>query len=196
MTIVDDPDLPAPVVEKLRESLMRIKTFSAATRLWNKGLSDRDRQKLGGDLQSSYRQFGTVGMWRKLRGGTVPRAIVDLSRELSFLDDFDRDWLLGELGESLKPAGKSKKPHWDPDRGEVTLEGHIIRKVRTLRNPTNVQLILDEFQKRRWCKKIENPLSGQIQQQLHEALRSLNTGLQQIAFHSERGGKSIHWSDR
>ena len=110
MTTIDERDLPVSVVEKLRESLMRLKTFTVASRLWNKGFSDHDRQKLGGDLQTAYRRLGTVGMWRELRGGTLERAIVEASSKLSFLNDFYRDWLLGELGETLKSPGRSDKP--------------------------------------------------------------------------------------
>ena len=196
MTTINEHHLPVPVVEKLRESLMRLKTITVANRLWNKGFSDQDRQKLGGDLHTAYKRFGTVGMWRELRGGTLERAIVEASSKLSFLNDFDRDWLLGELGETLKPPGRSDKPRWDPIGGELSLEGHIIRTVRTFRRPSNVQQILGEFQQRRWRKKIENPLKEQRQQQLHQALRSLNKGLQRITFHSGDGGKSIHWTDR
>jgi len=124
------------------------------------------------------------------------RAIVDVSTKLQLLHNEDRVWLLEELGETLKPPGKSKKPCWDPDCGELELEGQIIRTVKTFRTPSNIQRILGEFQHRRWRKKVENPLKWQGQQQLHQALRSLNKGLQRIAFHSEDGGKSIRWSNR
>ena len=196
MTTINERDLPAPVIEKLKESLMRIKSFTAASWLWNKGLSDRDRQDLGGDLQTAHLQWGTVGMWRKLRGGSMGRAIVDVSTKLQLLHKEDRVWLLKELGETPKWTGKNKKPCWDSDCGELELEGQIIRTVKTFRTPSNIQRILDEFQHRRWRKKVRNPLEWQGQQQLHQALRSLNKGLQRIAFHSEYGGKSIRWSNR
>jgi len=135
-------------------------------------------------------------MWMKLRGGTAERAIVEVSAKLQLLHKEDRDWLLGELGETLKPPGRSDKPRWDPIGGELSLEGHIIRTVRTFLRPSNVQQILGEFQQRRWRRNIKNPLKQQCQQQLHQALRSLNKGLQRITFHSGDGGKSIRWSDR
>ena len=124
------------------------------------------------------------------------RAIVDVSTKLQLLHNEDRVWLLEELGETSKWPGKNKRPFWDPDCGEIELEGQIIRTVRTFRTPSNIQRILGEFQLRRWRKKVENPLKGQCQQQLHQALRSLNNGLKQIDFHSEDGGKSIRWSNR
>jgi hypothetical protein len=197
VTIDNDFELSTLAVDALRGAYLRIRNVAAANRLWNLRLTDRDRRKLGSDFQTAYRDHGgTVGMWQKLHGGTVERAIVEANVKLQFLNDLDREWLLGELRETLKPPGSSVKPRWDPVHGELSLEGHIIRMVRPFRTPSNIQQILDQFRHHRWRKKVENPLGGQGQQQLHQALRTLNKGLQRISIHSEDGGKSIRWSDR
>lgn len=87
------------VREELQINSLRIKAAVSAARLWERVLTERDHQQLGGDLEKAWREHGTAGMWAKLRGVSVERAVVDVARELNFLDDQTRRWLLRELGE-------------------------------------------------------------------------------------------------
>jgi hypothetical protein len=68
--------------------------------LWECVLTQAERRRLGGDLEKAWRQGGTAGMWMRLRGVAVERAVVDVAWELNLMDDCTRRWLLRELGEA------------------------------------------------------------------------------------------------
>lgn len=67
--------MPAWAEEEWKTAILRMKGTAAALRLWQRVLTDEDRRRLGGDLEEAYVQHcGAVGMWRHLRGVSVPRA--------------------------------------------------------------------------------------------------------------------------
>jgi len=78
----------------------RVKGTTAALRLWERVLTTKDRQRLGDDLEKAYFRYrGAVGMWRQLRGVSVPRAVVAVALQIGFLDAITGQVLLRELGE-------------------------------------------------------------------------------------------------
>lgn len=79
---------------------LRVKGTAPALRLWHRVLTEEDRRRLGGDLEEAYaRHKGAVGMWVKLRGVTVPRAVVAVAIAIGFLDAGTGQALLRALGE-------------------------------------------------------------------------------------------------
>jgi hypothetical protein len=77
-----------------------IQSNTAALRLWEQVLTGPERHRLGGDLAVAWcRLRGTVGMWQRLRGVSVPRAVADVALELGLIDDRRHRWLLREAGE-------------------------------------------------------------------------------------------------
>src|SRR5688572_26338011 len=52
------------------ELLGRIQPFACARRLWTRVLTNAERERLGGDFDTCFQQHGTVGMWRKIHGGS------------------------------------------------------------------------------------------------------------------------------
>ncbi len=134
-------------------------------------------------------------MWRQLRGVSQVRAVVDVAQVLGFLDETKRRWLLREVGEELPPHDLPDRPSWRPATGRLRWRKQVIRTVRILSRPSNVRMILDAFEEAGWPPRIKNPLrNGRDQQQLHQALRSLNKGLKKIHFHAQEGGRSITWT--
>jgi hypothetical protein len=180
------------IVMELHTQYLRVKAEVSAARLWERVLSEEDRQRLGGDLETCYRQLSTVGMWMKLRGVSQARAVADLAHELGFLDQTNYRWLLREIGEVPDAQPPSDLPSWEASSGKLRWKNQVIRKIRVLASPSNIQIILTTFEKAKWRSKIKNPLT-QDQQQLHQALRSLNRGLTNIRFHAQEGGKAITW---
>jgi hypothetical protein len=81
------------------DNATRLKATFSALRLWNRVLTERERQQLGGDLEALYRKHGAAGIWVKLHGVSYERAVVDVAFELNFIDGQTRRWLLRELGE-------------------------------------------------------------------------------------------------
>ncbi len=130
-------------------------------------------------------------MWSKLhRGCSRPRAIIELGMRLDFLDDLAYDWLLREIGETHVPRD-GKRPVWNPNSGQLHFGGKVIRKVRLMKQPSSVQVVLEAFEAANWPESIACPRG---MKSLSEALRTLNSGLKRITFHAQAGGTSISWA--
>lgn len=86
-------------VQELRTQYLRIKSFDSAQRMWERLLTEKDRERLGGDLEQAYLTLATAGMWMKLRGVTLERAVVDVAYGIGCMDQSTRDWLLREIGQ-------------------------------------------------------------------------------------------------
>jgi len=85
---------------KLRESGMRVQTVAATQLFWDRMLDERDRKRLGNDLEDAQRRFsGPIRMWMHLRGLSQPRSIVEVAFGLNLLSEPDRNWLLREIRE-------------------------------------------------------------------------------------------------
>lgn len=94
-------------VQELRAQYLRVKSPAAALRMWERLLTEQDRKRLGGDLEKAYRAHSTAGMWMRLRGVSLERAVVDLAYGLGFLTESTRDWLLRELGQRFEDAQRT-----------------------------------------------------------------------------------------
>ena len=152
-------------------------------------LTPGQREQLGNRLAQCHSRLGTVGIWTELHEVSVNRAVVEVARLLNLLEPTTAGWLLREIGEEPTPPGS---PHWDGAKGELRLEGEVIRRVRVTQNLSNVQRILDAFQAERWTSPIDNPLK-RGPEQLHQTLRSLNTDLKGVRFHAQKGGCAVTW---
>jgi hypothetical protein len=184
---------PQKIRDQLQTQYHRVKPFVSAALLWERVLTADERERLGNDLAASYRELGTVGMWKNIRGGSDLRALIEIAFALNLLNETDHDWLVREIGEELdQPKLRSGRPTWDRCQGRLFFGGNVIRSIRTMKGPSNIHVILEAFEKRAWPIQIDNPLRNG-QQQLHQALRSLNTKLSGIRFHASGGGTIISW---
>ena len=97
----DTPELPLWLEREWQAAYGRVKGYQPARRLWDLVLSADDRARLGGDPEAAYRRFGgAAGMWKQLRGVSVPRAVVDVGLALTVLDPGVGAALLREFGEA------------------------------------------------------------------------------------------------
>jgi hypothetical protein len=186
--------LSQSVANELQTAVLRIGSPVVARRVWERLFGEEDRQRLGGDLEACWRRLRTVGMWMEARNVTFEQAVIDIAEGVNLMDPGTARWLRRELrlegGAAVAPP--VGHPSWNPETGELRLGSQVIRRVRVLRNPSNIQQILEEFQSTGWPSRIDNPLSlGQ--QQLHDTLRSLNSGLEAIRFHAQEGGDAVVW---
>lgn len=160
---------------------------------WKEILTAEQREQLGNDINRAYERFGgSSGIWVKLHGGSRARAIVDVAFEMGLIDAAKHRRLRRNLGAEVEPVSQSDKPRWDAASGKLYLGNQLVRRVRLLQHPSNVQQILDAFQAAGWPRQIKNPLGGD-QQTLHQTLRSLHTGLSGLRFHSQEGGQAVSW---
>lgn len=195
--------------EVFTEALSRITVAASTRRLWDR-LTPAQRKRLaatqrkplhsnqpwllGADLKRALAQHdGPIGMWCILYGVTPARAVLEIAQRLNFLDQGTFEWLLHELGEEPVHAEPGSIPVWNRETGRLQYNGRTIRRVRIMKNPSNIQIILDSFQADGWPRTISNPIREASQQQLHEALRSLNDRLRRIRFASVQGGRVIRW---
>lgn len=90
---------PPDVTRELEANYLRISAPLSAQLLWDGVLTPSDRVVLGNDLKEAYAQGGTLGMWKRLRGVSDARAIIDVARELNLIDGLTERRLLGRTGE-------------------------------------------------------------------------------------------------
>lgn len=190
--------LDLQVGRKFHEALLRISNQAAALEMWRKLFRDEDRALFDNRLESNWPKLGTYRMWMLAKNIEVPElAVINLAEQLNLLSPRDASWLREEMGLKNEPAAPASEedeptPIWDADRGELRLGTEVIRKLRVLQRPTNIQKLVEAFASRNWPPRIANPLSlGQ--QQLHETLRYLNKGLTRIRFRSQQGAKYVTW---
>ena len=182
--------------EKTQETLTglryRIGGWTFANDVWERLMTARERQQLGGELEKARRlHHGIVGMWRRVRNVSDARAIVDIAYGIGLLEVPRREWLLRQIGDEVKSRSETDAPAWNHATGELTYRGRQIRKIRSMRR-TNIGSILDLFQAQDWPQAIDAP-DKWPQQTVNDTVRSLNENLKAIKFHSRDGGRMIYW---
>jgi len=106
MTTATTTDTSTPLTDAhraFRDCYYRIRCTGSAERLWNRHLSDQDRQRLGNKFEAAYRARGTAGMWVALKGISLDRAIIEVGHRLNFLTEADFEWLLRKIGQFSDP---------------------------------------------------------------------------------------------
>src|SRR5436189_3980731 len=86
-------------IKELQTAYLRIKPPMSAVRLWERVLTPADRARLGGNMEQAFADHGTVGMWKKLRGVSGERAVIDVAHKLNLIDDETAEWLKREIGD-------------------------------------------------------------------------------------------------
>ena len=111
------------------------------------------------------------------------------------------DWLLqhdyeppADIAEELlgKPVAPDKRetPAWNAGMCELSFRGEVIRSIRPLaKNPIT---ILSAFEEEEWPRRILSPLSPK--DNLHEAIRTLNKGLDSIEFKADGTCEGVVWA--
>jgi hypothetical protein len=189
-------EISQEVASELNTARLRAQPAVVAERVWRRLFTEEDRQRLGGNLETCWPRLGTVRMWAQARGVSLERAIIEVAHGVGLMSDQTAHWLRRELDlETPPPRPPSDRPVWQAETGQLRAGDGVIRRVRVMREPSNIQQILDAFQSAGWPNRIDNPLPlGQ--QQLHQTLRSLNRGLAKVRFRAQEGGKAITWERR
>jgi hypothetical protein len=88
-------------LEKMRETVMRVRTLNTAYDLWWKVFTPEQRAHLGGSFEAACRRDGAIRMWATVHGCSYLRAVIDIAHKLNHLSSGEREWLLRESGELL-----------------------------------------------------------------------------------------------
>ncbi len=125
----------------------------------------------------------------ELSPSQAAQKILDSGVELS-LDDLIR---LTKLA-ATEPTSQHTI-HWNRDRGELTIDGQVARKVTKPNQSQNIMRVLDEFQRKSWPEQIQIKfLEGEPGKEvIRETVRSLNRGAQGIVFEADGTGGGIRF---
>lgn len=180
----------------LSEIQGRFEPFDSASAIWHDYLTDGDRAELGDDIEVAWeRHGGTLGIVSYARKCSRVEALLWLCEQTKALSAARIRSLRRELGlpakEDRAPSPKVV-PSWNKDRGELSLDGNVIRRVRRGVGH-RIVAILDAFEAGGWPDRIPTPLTLKDDQQMREAVYSLNDRLQAIHFRGDGTGEGIVW---
>jgi len=116
-TTVNNPEPSPQALDEFENCRLRIKGFVSAKLLWDRYLSPGDRKRFDDDLEDAYKRLGTAGIWARLRGVTIQRAVLDVAKKLQTLTDENYEWLLRESGEILDP---------EEAKEQAIIAGHLV----------------------------------------------------------------------
>src|SRR5262249_47669119 len=95
------------------------------------------------------------------------------------------------------PRSALSKPNWVAGDRQLWFRGQMLREYP--REAPNQLLLLASFQKKRWARRIENPLPGDVDypkaDQLVQTVKNLNRSLQPplLGFKVERNREGVRW---
>jgi hypothetical protein len=157
-----------------------------------------DERRLWKRLENARRRRGStrnapLDLWyARHHNMTHPRAIVTLASRMGAGNPASLDWILEAICASSAPSQSLRRIVWDRERGELRIDGQIVRRVRSVSVATNIGQILDAFQKGSWrSTRVANPLADD--QKMREAVSTLNEGLvnNAIRFASDGTGTGV-----
>lgn len=95
-------------------------------------------------------------------------------------------------------TAQAPRPEWRPATGELWFGAIRAKKIQNLGPAVNIVKILEHFQLENWPDRIDDPLPFERQlivakRRLHDAVKSLNTGIIGIRFLSDGTGRGIRW---
>jgi hypothetical protein len=86
-------------LSRIQECELRIRSVVNTQKLWERLTAD-DRECLGGTLEAAFAKYpNPAQMWARLRGVSVPRAVLDVNRKLGLISEQTHRSLLREIGE-------------------------------------------------------------------------------------------------
>lgn len=189
-------ELPPKLGELLHACYLRSQAPAMVERLWERFLTQQQRQQLSGDLRTALQHGGVIAMWRRLFGVDENRAIVEVGRRVGGLCAADYEWACRELGLLPTDSGSPvpTRPSWDRDARELKFGGEVIRRIGRANMALNLIRLLDVFEEDGWSSRVDDPLPGSPDAvRLHKAIRSLNRGLTRIKFHADGTGEGVRW---
>jgi hypothetical protein len=195
LQIVDSTGRPISpeVINELDTAWRRINAPMSADRMWQRLLTEKERESLGASLEVLWSELRTTEIWMRVRGGSFEQAIIEVALGLDLMSTATATWLRRELDlldEELIPI--PERPCWRPNRSVLLFEDQEIRRIRMMQTPSRNQRIVEAFQTAGWPYRLDNPLSCN-EQDLSDAVRYLNIGLTLIRFRAREFGQAITW---
>lgn len=89
--------------EQIKSYFLRIANPATAAILWEL-LTDAERDLLGNDLEKALRNGGIVGLWRRLKGVSAVRAILEVALMTNHIDQMKYQRMLKASGDLDDPG--------------------------------------------------------------------------------------------
>ena len=211
--------IPASIQKRLDELIIRLRIPMIQRLIQVRALSETERDQIGSETKARVEtetehlpaegesptkcrnrpieadqrdQVDFIDLWSRSRKISTARAIVDLSLAVDVISIGEHRFLLRELGETDEPPS-SDRPRWDRKLGKLWYRGKLARKVRGVKNATNLVSILDDFERLGWSEWIPTPLILGDDQTLRETVANLNQGCHGLRFRSDGSGSGVIW---
>ena len=191
MRIMNDfeREYPPAIEKQLVELARRLRLPNMRQVILDRVLSAKERKSIQADSSAAE---DIVQIYAGLRRKRPLLAVVELALATEMMTNLQYDWLLRDLGEHPSSPKSMDHPEWNPDRGELSWKGKVVRRVRP--NGFNLILILDAFQQQGWPECIDDPLPGSRDpERRREAIRKLNAKLEKLRFEAVPDGVRIRW---
>ena len=186
-------ELPTEVGQRLQYLAARLRIPFICNRVWSLLTSAEQRRVEGDDSIGP----DIVDIWRRIKGVSGHRAIVDMACETELILPKEYERLLVGIGERRQrgegPEGKQPPKPFYKD-GVLESNGVVVRRVRQFRKPSRVQIILARFQARGWPRRIRSPFADAVDSQtVYQAVHQLKHNLTEIDFEVQDSGSYIAW---
>jgi|GEM_PF-4927712 hypothetical protein len=182
-------------IERLRRINLYLKQPQHIDTVWWQLLTEEERECLQArdDLREVVHTLGGAGLWAIAKNLEIQVAIVQLGRHLQWIRDFEFNWLCREFCISERELRSGTDSIlWDVETGTLMIDGEVVGRIVQLAQATNQVTVLNAFQRKRWPRRIPDPLPGRRDpERLNQTIRSLNRGFTGIRFHADGTGAGI-----
>jgi len=208
MALLKFEDLGPKTQDRIKK-LVKELGFDANRDLFWERLSEDDKVRLKKEIDNlkyhpknkTLPNACTPQMWKILYNepeivGTIKAAFL-----LEIISRSDRDEILQKIGWDASPiqvqkkSSSEKKPFWNQREGKLYFNDKAVLITQRRKNPSNIQIILQELQDQNWPDEIKNPLI-KTNCLIKDGIKYLNGISKVIQFSIAAGGNYLCWSVR
>ena len=206
MALLKFEDLGPKTQDRIKK-LVKELGFDANRDLFWERLSEDDKVRLKKEIDNlkyhpknkTLPNACTPQMWKILYNepeivGTIKAAFL-----LEIISRSDRDEILQKIGWDASPiqvqkkSSSEKKPFWNQREGKLYFNDKAVLITQRRKNPSNIQIILQELQDQDWPVEMKNPLI-KTNYLIKNGIEYLNGISKVIRFSIAAGGNYLCWS--
>jgi len=140
-------------------------------------------------------------MWNILHGEPEIVGVIKVAFQLDIISRSDRDELIQKIGYNASPRkiekekipSSKEKPFWYQQEGKLYYKRKVVLSTQRRKNPSHIQIILQEFELEGWPNEINNPFI-KTNYRIKDGIEYLNDISEGIRFSMASGGNCLCWS--